>query len=237
MSLNDKRVFALVPARAGSKGIPQKNIYPINGKPLIDFTIDAAALSPDIDKIFVSSDSHKILEHVASKKVHTILRPKDIAKDNSSAVDVVNHFYEYLAKNNYIKQEEDFYLIYLQPTSPLRDTQIINKSFRLMRKSKSDSLISLVKNQFTPYKSFLIDKKGLAESLFEESMTNENRQILRDTYRANGAIYTFLFSKFVLNEGFPSNKSIGFIMNDEESLDIDSYDDVDRLKSILSKKN
>jgi len=237
MSLNEKRVFALVPARAGSKGIPQKNIYPINGKPLIDFTLDAAVASQDIDEVFVSSDSRKILEHVISKQVNTILRPKDIAKDNSSAVDVVNHFYKYLVKNDYIKQEEDFYIIYLQPTSPLRDTQIINKSFRLLRKSKSDSLISLVKNQFTPYKSFLIDKKGLAESLFEESMTNKNRQNLRDTYRANGAIYTFLFSKFVLNKGFPSNKSISFIMNEEESLDIDSYEDVDRLKLILSKKN
>ena len=91
MSLNEKRVFALVPARAGSKGIPQKNIYPINGKPLIDFTLDAAVASQDIDEVFVSSDSRKILEHVISKQVNTILRPKDIAKDNSSAVDVVKH--------------------------------------------------------------------------------------------------------------------------------------------------
>ena len=76
----------------------------------------------------------------------------------------------------------------------------------------------------------------MAQSLFDESMTNKNRQELTQTYSANGAIYTFLMSKFLENEGFPSNDSYAYIMDELESLDIDSLEDVDNLKLILSKK-
>ena len=75
---------------------------------------------------------------------------------------------------------------------------------------------------------------GLVKSLFDESLTNQNRQNLKKTYRANGAIYTFLISKFLSNSRFPSNASKPFIMKPSESLDIDSYEDLDALKLQLS---
>jgi len=234
MSFKGKKVFGLIPARGGSKGILDKNIYPVGNKLLIDFTIDAAKDSHNIDHIFVSTDSKKILDHARSKEVKTIIRPDVLANDNSTAVDVVKHFYHSLYELGLLTEGEDFYLCYLQPTSPLRNNKVINQSFNFLEQTKASSLVSLVENKHTPYKSFTINQEGLAKSLFKESYTNQNRQSLDRTYRANGAIYTFLISTFISNDGFPSNKSVAFVMDDIDSLDIDGYDDIDALELLLS---
>lgn len=233
MPFNNKKVFGLIPARAGSKGVLGKNTYPINSKLLIDFTIDAALGCSNIDHVYVSSDSIDILKH-SEKRTSVIERPEKISNDNSSAIDVVNHFYNFLVSNKLVSIE-DFYVIYLQPTSPLRSKEIIDKSFEFMTKSNKSSLISLVENDYTPFKSFSVDEYGLAQSLFDESLTNECRQNLLPTYRANGAIYTFLISQFIKNKGFPSNDSLAFIMDKETSLDIDTIKDIEDLKAILAE--
>lgn len=235
MALKGKKVLALIPARGGSKGIEKKNIFPIADKFLIDYTIDAASNSSYVDEVFISSDSQEILNYAKNMKLKILHRPKEFATDNSSAIDVVNHFYKELFTKGYDDTQEDFYLTYLQPTSPLRTSKILDESFELLAESKETSLISLTKNKYSPYKSFTLDKKQRAESLFEESKTNECRQNLQSTYRANGAIYTFLISQFLSNKGFPSNKSRAFIMSNQNSLDIDTMEDIDLLKSILTE--
>jgi CMP-N,N'-diacetyllegionaminic acid synthase len=232
MSFNNKIVYGLIPARGGSKGIPKKNLYDVSGKKLIDFTIKAALDSSFIDEVYVSSDSDEILDHVQDK-TNCIKRPQEISNDNSSAVEVVDHFQKFL--KNECPNLGDFYLIYLQPTSPLRSSTHIDESFVRLKNAKQESLISLVKNRFTPYKSFIVDNNNSAQSLFDENLTNECRQNLPDTYRSNGAIYTFLISKFNENRGFPSNNSYAFIMDDTSSLDIDTSEDIVKLKSYLAE--
>lgn len=238
MSFKNIKVFALIPARKNSTGIKDKNIYKIHGKPLIDFTLDAAIQTLVIDQVFVSSDSDVILSHVSkSEGINPLKRPAKFATNKSTASDVVSHFIKFIDGSNHIQIKEDFYIIYLQPTSPLRDTEIINQSFQLLRSSNSESLISLVQNEFSPYKSFLINEEGFVKSLFDQSLSNLNRQNLPKTYRANGAIYIFKASEFIKLNGFPSNNSIPFIMDDETSIDIDSYEEIDLLKLILTKRS
>jgi len=236
MSLRNLKVFGLIPARGGSRGIKNKNMLLVNDRPLIDYTIDAALNSKYIDEVYLSSDSSMILDHSRKRNISIVDRPKEYAKDDSSAVDVVSHFYDFLKNKNIISNKEDFFLCYLQPTSPLRTTTILDASFLDLEQGTEDSLISLVENEHTPFKSFVLDEDGLAKSLFEESLSNQNRQELEKTYRVNGAIYTFLISKFIENKGFPSNFSRPFLMDPSDSLDIDSYDDLDILKSKLSLK-
>jgi CMP-N,N'-diacetyllegionaminic acid synthase len=232
MSFNNKKVYGLIPARAGSKGIPGKNLYDILGKKLIDYTLDAALESAFIDEIYVSSDSDKILSHVENR-AYCIKRPQELSQDNSTAVEVVEHFQQFIKKEH--RQYDDYFLIYLQPTSPLRSSTLIDKSFEELSYTNSTSLISLVKNNFTPFKSFSIDHDGLAHSLFNEKLTNQSRQNLPETYRANGAIYIFTISRFNENKGFPSNNSHAFIMDEVCSLDIDTYEDIEKLKSNLAE--
>lgn len=235
MALNNLKVIALIPARLGSKGVKEKNIFPINEKPLIDFTIEAAKSSEFIDEIFVSSDSKKILERASYLNVNGIIRPSKYSMDNSTAVEVVNHFYKKIIKNGIFSESDDFYLVYLQPTSPLRDVKILDDSFRLMMSEEKTSLISLTINQYSPFKSFYI-RDGYATSMFDEKITNKSRQDLETTYRANGAIYTFLISQFIKNKGIPSNGSIPFIMDSEDSIDIDTQEDIQKLLRILSDR-
>lgn len=231
MSLNSLKVFGLIPARSGSKGIKNKNMIEVNGKPLVDYSIDASKASHYVDETFLSSNSKEILDHGLLRNISIVKRPDKYASDEANANDVVLHFNDYLVNQKIIAEDEDYYLSYLQPTSPLRNSKILDESFKLLVDSSEDSLISLVENEHTPFKSFFLNDDGLAESLFEESLSNQNRQKLRKTYRTNGAIYTFLMSKFLKNGGFPSNFSKPFIMNKTESLDIDSYEDLDVLKS------
>ena len=80
------------------------------------------------------------------------------------------------------------------------------------------------------------DRDGLLSSLFDQSLSNANRQDLPATYRANGAIYVFKVSEFKEINGFPSNKGIPYIMNEIDSLDIDNYEDLDKLKLELSNR-
>lgn len=236
MSLNSLKVFGLIPARSGSKGIKNKNMIEVNGKPLVDYSIDASKASHYVDETFLSSNSKEILDHGLLRNISIVKRPDKYASDEANATDVVLHFNDYLVKQKIIAEDEDYYLSYLQPTSPLRNSKILDESFKLLADSSEDSLISLVENEHTPFKSFFLNDDGLAESLFEESLSNQNRQKLRKTYRTNGAIYTFLMSKFLKNGGFPSNFSKPFIMNKTESLDIDSYEDLDVLKSRFRKE-
>lgn len=236
MSLKGKRVIGLIPARGGSKGIENKNIYPVGEMLLIDFTINSAKDSKFIDQVFVSSDSNKIIKHAIAKGVGVIKRPDSIAGDESTASDVVYHFHNFITQSKLVEEDEDYFLCYLQPTSPLRNSKLLDDSFSLLESKESSSLISLVKNKYTPFKSFLVDEKGLVNSLFDETLTNQNRQNLAETYRANGAIYTFLISLFISNDGFPSNQSIPYIMNKRESIDIDSYEDIDTLELLLSQE-
>ena len=110
MSFNNLKVFALIPARKNSTGLKDKNIYSINGRLLIDFTIDAAVNSSNVDQIFVSSDSNFILSHALKfEKTKAIKRPEKFSNNQSTAVDVVNHFLNSSPMNDLINSEEDFF--------------------------------------------------------------------------------------------------------------------------------
>lgn len=230
MTINQRKVLALIPARGGSKGIKNKNLISVNGKKLIDFTINEAKKSEFIDEVFVSSDSQEILDHSKRLNVNTLKRPKKYATDTSTANDVVWHFYRYLLRQDELSNSADFYLIYLQPTSPLRRKEHIDESLSLLKQTGIKSVVSITKDKYTPFKSFTKNKSGHIKALFDESMTYQSRQILPQTYRPNGAIYIFLFSLFISNKGFPSNGSIGYEMPDAMSMDIDTPEDLEELQ-------
>ena len=105
-----------------------------------------------------------------------------------------------------------------------------------MNRKKKNTLISLVENNFSPFRSFIVNNNEFVESLFDQSLSNLNRQDLPKTYRANGSIYIFRASDFLKINGFPSNNSAPFIMGEEESLDIDSLKEIEQLRLILDKR-
>lgn len=233
MTLSTSPVIGLIPARGGSKGVPGKNMRKIVGSPLIDFSIVAAQHSKYIDRVYVSSDDEAILNHTQTLGAIAIVRPDEFSSDTASAIDVVNHFIGILP--NALLQE-DPYIVYLQPTSPLRTARHIDDALEQMLAADAQSLISVSEMEKSPFKMFTLNAKGCLQSLFDEKLSNARRQDLPAVFAPNGAIYVFRISEFKTRGGFPSNESIPFIMNKEDSLDIDTEDDIHRAEIILGVK-
>jgi CMP-N,N'-diacetyllegionaminic acid synthase len=225
-------VYALIPARGGSEGIPRKNLAPLAGKALIDYTICAAKESHFIDEIWVSSDDEETLNHSKRSNVKTLQRPAILAANNSHPATVVSHFLQYLPD---IALELDAFILYLQPTSPLRKFFHIDAAINQMLSASSTSVISVTKAEKPPFKAFKLDGEGRLLSLFDEKLSNLRRQDLPQCFYPNGAIYGFFISEFKKKQGFPSNGSFPYLMSKSESVDIDSIDDLIFAENILGK--
>lgn len=234
MSLLNLPVYALVPARGGSRGIPQKNLRTVGGESLVEKALKIALGSSRVDHTYLSSDDEDILNVGRKLSASVIKRPSEFSSDTATAEQVVSHFLEELSEETV---NADAYVAYLQPTSPLRTVRHLDCAFDLMEKKRSHLLVSVSEMEKSPFKSFILDNQGLLKSLFEEKMSNLRRQDLPRTFNPNGAIYVFKMSDFLRRKGFPSNGAIPFIMSREESIDVDTELDLRLAEQILGEQN
>lgn len=213
--IKGKKILALIPARGGSKGIPRKNIKDLAGKPLIAYTIEAAKECVDIDYIMVSTDSREIAE-VAERYGAEVpfLRPEFLADDTSKTIDAVCYTIGKLAESG---RDYD-YLVLLQPTSPLRTADDIEKAVRLSIENKCD-VVSISEVTDSPILIRECDENGNLTHLLEQSST-VRRQDMPVYYRVNGSIYVNNIKKLSLETSFNDNP-LGYIMPRARSVDID----------------
>lgn len=219
--IDDKKVLAIIPARGGSKGIKDKNIYPLCGKPLIAYSIEAAKQSRYIDEILVSTDSEKIA-NVAKEYGASVpfLRPKELAGDTSKSIDAILHAIGTL-KNN--KQMFDV-LVLLQPTSPLRSTEDIDGALEAFSRNSYKSLVSVSEVNDNPILIRTIDESGKLKRLLNTD-SSVRRQDMKKYYRVNGSIYINLISEVDVNTSFNDN-IIPYIVPQERAVDIDEMKDL-----------
>jgi len=234
MTANKHPVIGLIPARGGSKGLPRKNMRIIASRPLCEFTVQAALESRYIDFVYLSSDDEEILSCGSAMGAQPVRRPAEFVSDTASANDVVTHFFRELPER---LAAQDPYIVYLQPTSPLRTARHVDLAVEQMQAQHVHTLVSVVEMANSPYKSFSVDTQGRLQSLFDEKLSNARRQDLPKIYMPNGAIYIFRMSDFLQREGFPSNGSIPFVMSEADSIDIDTEEDVRYLEYVLKEKN
>lgn len=220
----------LIPARGGSKGIPNKNLIDINGKPLIFYTIKEALKVFDPNSIYVSSDSELILSYCVKLGINIIERPKVFSGDKSTSSEVINHFIES------IDEKSEYEIIYLQPTSPLRTHKHIKESIDIYKSKKCSALISVSKSNEYVDKTFTLNKDYI-EPLLGSSKYTEIRQDISETYYPNGAIYIFTCKSFLKNKKIPLNQVIPYIMTRVDSIDIDDNIDLEYVRIILKKEN
>ncbi len=232
VSVNNHPVLALVPARGGSKGIKNKNLALVAGRSLVWHTLRAAQGAPAVDAIWLSSDDGEILRVGLEVGVQVLQRPSELATDQASAVDVVQHFLDTLPED---LVAQDPVVVYLQPTSPLRNAQHIGEVLDLMQRSAAASVMSVVEQRHSPFKSFKLDGQGRLQSLFDETLSNARRQDLPATYLPNGAIYAFLASEFKARGGFPSNGGVPYLMSEVDSVDVDTPDDLARVHALIGE--
>jgi len=231
--MSKKKIVALIPARGGSKGLKDKNITNLAGKPLIAWSIQAALASHFIAKTFVSSDSDTILNIAQTHGADTIKRPHNLALDDTPSEAVIFHALELLKK----KGEDYDYLILLQPTSPLRKSKDIDAAFTQLFSQNCDSLIGVYKEEKKILKAFIENSDGYIQGLVNNTFPFMPRQKLPAVYMSNGAIYIIKISEFLKSATLLTNKTTAFEMPKELSLDIDTQADLDMAEKILMRKS
>jgi N-acylneuraminate cytidylyltransferase/CMP-N,N'-diacetyllegionaminic acid synthase len=229
----DKKILGIIPARAGSKGIPGKNIKPLAGKPLIIHTIKAALASGVFDFLLVSTDGEDIAEASLSAGAEVpFLRPAELATDSAKSSDVLRHAMAWCESRG---KKFDWVAI-LQPTSPLRSSEDIINSCKLMIERQAKAVVSVCE---TAHHSWLINTLPDDHCLehFIRPEANQIRQQLPVFYLLNGAIYLIQWDYFLKNDSFYGPQTYAYIMPKERSVDIDTPLDFALAEVLLADKN
>jgi CMP-N-acetylneuraminic acid synthetase len=222
--------IAIIPARGGSKGIPNKNIAPLCGRPLIEHSIEVALQSSNIDHIIVSSDSEQILSVAKkfSEKVIPILRPSALATDTSATESAVAHTIDHLT-NLGISID---YIVLLQPTSPFRKSEFINESISLIRSSQAGSLISVSQPIQHPH-DFLFNDNGSIKYICRDEHSFR-RQDFKTAQFINGSIYITKHEFFVrTGKIYSIDDCLLYEMPVEYSIDIDTPFDLMLCEAVM----
>ena len=227
--------LCIIPARGGSKRLPNKNVTLLDDKPLIAHTIDAAINSNIFDKIIFTSDSDIILETASeyvgfNDKVVISKRPYELATDTSKVIDTVNY---------YFNQYESDQIWLLLPTCPLRDSNDIVKASILLT-IDLDSVLSITEMEFPPSLGLNKSEDNIITSYDDSDPWvngNSRSQDHEVVYRPNGAIYASWSEKFKDNRNFYKGKVKGYFMDRSKSIDIDTRFDFELAKQMLSYDN
>jgi CMP-N-acetylneuraminic acid synthetase len=219
---NGFKILGLIPARGGSKGIKDKNIVDLCGKPLIAYTIEAARNSKYIDEVIVSTDSEKI-SNVARQYGARVpfLRPQNLALDTSRTIDAVIHAIGYMKKE--FGETYDV-LVLLQPTQPLRSTSDIDGALEIFFDKGQIDLVSVSEVEDNPILVRTLERNGMLHPILDMRSTCR-RQDMPVYYKVNGCIYINKVSDIDENTSFNDNK-IGYVMSSEHSVDIDELKDL-----------
>lgn len=226
-----KDFIALITARGGSKGLPRKNILPMNGKPLIAWTIEAAKACSSVKDIYVSTDDEEIAKISLKYNAKIIERPKELASDCSSSAEAVSHAIDALEYKG-VKFDS---IVLLQPTSPLRTSTHLEEALKLFFSKKANFVISVFEPSNTPIKSYVEKEDGSMSGLFSDSAPYMRRQDLPRVFQPNGAIYAFSKNEFKKYEQFPKNRVYPYIMPELFSADIDTETDFKLVEKIMKE--
>lgn len=222
-------ILAVVPARAGSKRLPGKNLLDLCGKPLIRWTLEAALESKMIDSLVISSDDDAILAEGERLGLRTIRRPEYLASDTATTFDVLVHTLEHLAEEG-VKPAR---LMLLQPTSPLREAQDIREAVQCMDDTDADSIVSVCPCEHSPLWSNTLGPEGRMDDFLRPELLNQRSQDLPVYFRLNGAIYMAKTEGFLKARGFFMPNSRAHIMPADKSVDIDTYIDFKQCEFFL----
>ncbi len=229
----NNKTLAIIPARGGSKRIPNKNITPLLGEPLISWTIKATIHSKLICKVIVSTDCARIASIAKNYGAHVpFLRSEALSTDTSTTQSVINDIFN----REEFKDYDQF--IILQPTSPLRTTQHINAALELLNNKGVEGVVSVCKTEHNPLWSNTLAADNSMNNFINASILNKRSQDLPQFYRLNGAIYAYKTASFIKNKGvFYNNKVFAYEMPCKDSIDIDEQLDLDLAEFLLQKRN
>lgn len=227
------RALAIIPARSGSKGLKDKNIADICGKPLLYYTVKAALDSGCFDRVMVSTDSERYAE-IAKKCGADVpfLRSENTSGDTAGTWDAVR---EVLSKYNEVGEIFD-YVVVLQPTSPLRNATDIKQTFDMLKSKGVSNVVSVTETAHPIQWCFTLDNTLSMEHYANSPYTSVRRQDLEKYYQENGAIYLVDATK-ILDKDYDLYKDncFAYVMSKNHSVDVDEEIDLVTVRAIIAQ--
>ncbi|WP_135455744.1 cytidylyltransferase domain-containing protein [Vibrio echinoideorum] len=227
--LNNKKIMAFIPARGGSKRLPRKNVLPLAGKPLINWSIEAGKKSQYIDRVFVSTDDKEIADVAWQLDVELPeLRPAELASDTAKTEDVLLYSLEKFAPDVDV-------VVLLQPTSPLRTAEHIDEALELFMEQEAFSVVSVTPCEHPPLWSNTLPKdNSMGDFIRPEALSRS--QDISQYYRLSGAIYIFDVKKLrEYNEIRYTSETYAYVMDNDVSFDIDTEIDFDLAQFFMER--
>ena len=221
--------LCIIPARGGSKRLPRKNVKPLNGKPLVFYTIDSVIKSNIFDKVIFTSDDDSILHVVKNNYSSTILdvvkRPEALATDTSKVIDTVMYF---------LDEEYDQTWLTL-PTSPLKLPSDFIEASKLLTKQDS-AVLSYTEMEFPPTLGLVVKNNNVVEDYDQTQPWQNGNSRSQDhptIYRPNGALYGAWTSELKVSQNYYVGQTKGYFMPRNRSIDIDTQFEFDLAEFLL----
>lgn len=226
--IDGKTVLAIIPARGGSKGVPRKNIREVAGRPLIAWTIEEAKKSRYIDRLILSSDDAEIIRVAQSWGCDVpFVRPAALAQDETPGIDPVLHAMEELPDYEIV--------VLLQSTSPLRNVADIDGCIEYCITNGANACVSITQAEQSPYWMYTLASGGVMQPLIQTKQIFDRRQDLPQVYILNGAVYVAHRDWLREHKTFMAEETLGFVMPQERSMDIDTELDLQVLNVYMKR--
>lgn len=230
------KYFGIVPARAGSKGIPKKNLQLIGDKPMLRYTLEAVVKSIEIDCCILSSDDSEAISLATKMGVSApFVRPPELAGDQSSTIDVIEHALNWY-KKEYSSLPEN--IVVLQPTSPFRTAIDIDNAIKEYQNCNSQSLISVCDVSQHPSDCITVKKDGSLERItLPRDDAKEGRQGYEKVYFIDGGIYISTVDRFLEKRTMFDNQSAIYVIPKSHGIDIDDPFDLGLARAMIYYAN
>jgi len=225
--IGSRRVLAVIPARGGSKGLPGKNILPVQGRPLLAWTADAALAARALDRVVVSSDADAILAAARACGVEPLRRPAELATDTATTLDVIVHALDACPGHDVV--------VVLQPTSPLRSAADIDGALERFAATGAPSCVSVCEAEQSPYWMYRLGAGQALLPVVDGTPQATRRQELPTVYVLNGAVYVADTAWLRTTRAFVAAGTVAHVMPVERSLDIDTAQDFERFAKTVTE--
>ncbi|MDP7024901.1 MAG: acylneuraminate cytidylyltransferase family protein [Kiritimatiellia bacterium] len=228
------RILGLIPARGGSRALPDKNIMLLAGKSLVQRTYECASAFGGLDRIILSTDSEAIITHAREFGLEVpFVRPPEFASDESPMIDVAIHALEFLAKQG----DEFDALLLLQPTSPLRTPAHIARAIELLGDNDAVCSVVEVPKEANPYRLVKVAENGFLDFVCPEARHIACRQDEPQAYRREGTIFLARVDTIQKDHSFYGNTCVPFVLEPDETLNIDTEGDWQEAERRLACQN
>jgi hypothetical protein len=229
-------IVAVIPARGGSKGIPRKNLVRIAGRPLIAYAIEAARNAASVDRVLISTDDSEIADVARELGAEVpFLRPPELADDTAPMLGVLRHALAWLESQGVAVEA----LVLLQPTSPLRTGRHVEEAVALFRSAPASTVVSVVEvpHQFNPVSVMKLSAQGTLAPFLGDQAVVTRRQDKPSAYARNGPAVLISHPDTLRSGQLYGASCLPYLMSEEDSLDIDTPQDLPLAEQALLDRN